>query len=91
MNACAPPTQDMLLNTHAMQPTVHRVINADPSRSRVSLPFFYEPAFEAVIAPLTGLCSASNPPKIPAVRYGSHLESKVSLCAAKHWQVLCSS
>ena len=60
-----------------MQPTVHRVINADPSKSRVSLPFFYEPAFEAVVAPLGGLCPPSNPPRVPPVRYGSHLESKV--------------
>lgn len=31
------------------EPTPHRVINADPSRSRVSIPFFYEPAFEAEV------------------------------------------
>jgi isopenicillin N synthase-like dioxygenase len=31
------------------EPTPHRVINADPSRSRVSIPFFYEPAFEAQV------------------------------------------
>ncbi len=29
------------------QSTPHRVINPDPSRSRVSIPFFYEPAFDA--------------------------------------------
>ena len=66
----------MLIPAYALQPTVHRVINADPSKSRVSLPFFYEPAFEAVVAPLPGLCSPSRP-RVPAVRYGSHLESKV--------------
>lgn len=31
------------------QPTPHRVINADPTRSRVSIPFFYEPCYEALI------------------------------------------
>jgi isopenicillin N synthase-like dioxygenase len=31
----------------AYQSTPHRVINADPARARVSLPFFYEPAFDA--------------------------------------------
>ena len=31
----------------AYQSTPHRVINSDPSRSRVSIPFFYEPAFDA--------------------------------------------
>ncbi len=37
------------------EPTAHRVINADPSRSRVSIPFFYEPAFEAQV------CLTSSP------------------------------
>ena len=63
------------------QPTAHRVINADPTRSRVSLPFFYEPAFEAVVAPLRelqGLAgSGSRAGSLAPVRYGSHLESKV--------------
>lgn len=31
------------------EPTPHRVINTDPSRSRVSIPFFYEPSFEAQV------------------------------------------
>ena len=56
------------------------MINTDPSRSRVSLPFFYEPAFEAVVAPLPQLAGAS--PEVGArglvpVRYGSPLERKV--------------
>ena len=38
------------------QSTPHRVINGDPSRSRVSCPFFYEPAFEAVVEPIAELC-----------------------------------
>lgn len=33
------------------QPTPHRVINADPSQSRVSIPFFYEPCYEAIVEP----------------------------------------
>lgn len=33
------------------RPTPHRVINADPSRSRVSIPFFYEPCYEALVEP----------------------------------------
>ena len=64
----------------APQPTAHRVINADPSRSRVSLPFFYEPAFEAVVAPLPQLAGASPGGAargLKPVRYGRHLESKV--------------
>lgn len=33
------------------RPTPHRVINADPSQSRVSIPFFYEPCYEALVEP----------------------------------------
>ena len=33
------------------QPTMHRVINADPTQSRVSLPFFYEPGYDALVEP----------------------------------------
>ena len=34
------------------QSTPHRVLNADPTRSRVSIPFFYEPAFDAQVGPV---------------------------------------
>jgi isopenicillin N synthase-like dioxygenase len=60
------------------QPTLHRVVNVDPSRSRVSVPFFYEPAFSTRVTPpqellyLTGGQPAYDP-----VVYGAHLESKV--------------
>ena len=60
----------------AYRPTPHRVINAHPERSRVSTAFFYEPCFEAVVAPLPELL-AGRPAAFPPVRYGSHLESKV--------------
>ncbi|KAI8477180.1 MAG: hypothetical protein J3K34DRAFT_515859 [Monoraphidium minutum] len=84
-------------------PTLHRVVHAGPpGSSRVSAPFFLEPAFDAVVAPLpqlvTAAGSAAGAPgagagggadggggtagggdsaRFPAVRYGSHLESKV--------------
>ena len=38
------------------QSTPHRVVNSDPLRSRVSVPFFYEPAFEAIVEPVSELC-----------------------------------
>ncbi|KAK9863028.1 hypothetical protein WJX84_009657 [Apatococcus fuscideae] len=60
-----------------LQPTVHRVLNTDPSRSRVSIPFFYEPAYEAIVEPLPQLCSAQHPAQHAAIRYGDHLEGKV--------------
>jgi isopenicillin N synthase-like dioxygenase len=54
-------------------------VNTDPSRSRVSLAFFYEPAFEAVVEPIAGVGGARPDAgqRYPPVRYGSHLESKV--------------
>eukprot|EP00877_Chromochloris_zofingiensis_P001590 jgi/Chrzof1/11431/Cz05g36140.t1 len=58
------------------RPTVHRVINSDPSQSRVSIPFFYEPCYETVVSPLPQFCR-DKPPAYAPVRYGSHLESKV--------------
>jgi isopenicillin N synthase-like dioxygenase len=57
-------------------PTPHRVLNTHSSSSRVSIPYFYEPAFEARVAPIPELCGAEGP-RFPEVRYGSHLESKV--------------
>ena len=39
------------------KPTPHRVINADPYRSRVSIPFFYEPCYEAIVDPPVELAS----------------------------------
>lgn len=59
------------------EPTAHRVINADLTASRVSVPFFYEPSFEAVIKPLSQLITADRPACALPIRYGSHLESKV--------------
>jgi isopenicillin N synthase-like dioxygenase len=58
-------------------PTPHRVINADPTRSRVSLPFFYESAFEARVAAIPSLLPPGSQPAYQPVKYGSHLLSKV--------------
>lgn len=75
----APSAGDMFatLTNGLYTPTLHRVINSDPSRSRVSIPFFFEPSFEARIAPLPQFVKAGVQPAFRAVRYGSHLESKV--------------
>lgn len=42
---------DMLrvLTNDRYLPTAHRVINADPEQDRVSIPFFYEPSFDAEV------------------------------------------
>ena len=59
-------------------PTAHRVINADPSKSRVSIPFFYETAFDSVVEPIQQLLPLSGQKaSYEPVRYGTHLLSKV--------------
>lgn len=57
-------------------PTLHRVINTDAQRSRVSVPFFFEPNFGAEVAPPEALLRG-EPPRERGVMYGAHLESKV--------------
>lgn len=58
-------------------PTVHRVVNADPTVSRISIPFFYECAFEANVAPISQLSGGKQNTSHTPVRYGTHLLSKV--------------
>lgn len=65
-----------LYTNGAYQPTLHRVVNTHPERSRVSLAFFFEPEFDALVAPLPQLCGSEEPRYAPVV-YGAHLESKV--------------
>eukprot|EP00882_Tetradesmus_deserticola_P004245 GHRQ01004484.1.p1 GENE.GHRQ01004484.1~~GHRQ01004484.1.p1 ORF type:complete len:303 (+),score=107.64 GHRQ01004484.1:1619-2527(+) len=65
-----------VLTNGAYKATMHRVLNTARDSSRVSAPFFYEPYFEAVVAPAPQLCRG-QPPLFQPIRYGSHLESKV--------------
>ena len=60
-----------------LQPAPHRVINADPSASRVTLSVFYEPPLAALVAPLAGLCSADQPSKVTPVQFKTQMESRV--------------
>ena len=48
-----------ICNVGLYQSTPHRVLNADPSRSRVSIPFFYEPAFDAQACPTISTMAAA--------------------------------
>jgi isopenicillin N synthase-like dioxygenase len=57
-------------------PTAHRVINKHPTQSRVSIPFFYEPCFDAIVSPIPQIAGWPGA-VLPTVRYGKHLESKV--------------
>ena len=57
----------------AYEPTLHRVVHAAGERSRVSLPFFYEPEYTARVTPPAQL----GAPRVTPVVYGEHLRSKV--------------
>jgi isopenicillin N synthase-like dioxygenase len=59
------------------RPTLHRVVHKHCTKSRISIPFFYEPNYEAIVKPFPELVAVTNEPEIAGVRYGSHLEAKV--------------
>jgi len=44
----------------AYRSTLHRVVNNDPEATRLSIPFFFEPNFHAVIKPLPSLVTAAR-------------------------------
>lgn len=46
-----------ILTNGLYRPTLHRVLNTSASTPRISVPFFYEPCFEATVQPLLQLCS----------------------------------
>jgi len=59
--------------------TPHRVLRPGGGISRVSCPFFYEPSYDAIIAPIDVLVQRSNQaPSFQPIRYGDHLLSKTS-------------
>jgi len=55
--------------------TVHRVI-PPKHETRCSLPFFFEPNFDAIVVPLDTFCSKNNPPRYEPFHFGDYLESK---------------
>ena len=58
--------------------TLHRVIHTKNS-CRVSIPFFFEPRFDAAISPIPKLVQETGGvPHHAQVIYGEHLLSKVS-------------
>lgn len=58
--------------------TLHRVIHKGDNY-RISVPFFFEPDFDAIIEPLASCVEKSGyPAKYSKVMYGDHLYSKVS-------------
>jgi len=51
--------------------TIHRVLNPNENH-RFSMPFFFEPNFEAVVECIES-CHGSTGPKYPPIKFGDHL------------------
>ena len=80
-----PPDGTMIVNLGDMlerwtnglfRSTRHRVVMQEGQKERYSIPFFFEPSFDAVVECLDACCSADNPPKYPVTTAGEHLVSK---------------
>ena len=62
--------------------TVHRVVNPPRERantSRLSLLFFHQPNYDAVITCLPTCTDAANPPRYAPVTSGAHVARKIDL------------
>ena len=53
--------------------TVHRVITPKGAKERYSVPFFFEPNFDALVECLESCCNEDNPAKYPPITAGQHL------------------
>ena len=60
--------------------TMHRVVNppreAAPGNRRLSIPFFFQPNYDALIECLPTCCSPDHPPRYEAVTSGQHRLTK---------------
>ena len=53
--------------------TVHRVVSS-PNKTRLSVPFFFEPNYDTVIEPIEKFCTNSNPTRYSPLHFGNYLE-----------------
>lgn len=63
--------------------TLHRV-RSKRNKSRYSFPFFFEPNFDTVVAPLESLCSPENPPGYEPFHFGTYLIEKFTRSYAEN-------
>ncbi len=57
--------------------TLHRVVNP-PDRSRISIGFFANADFDAVVDPLPSCCSAERPAKYAPIVFGDYMQQRFS-------------
>ena len=53
--------------------TVHRVVSSQ-KKTRLSVPFFFEPNYDAVIEPLEKFCKEKNPIRYSPLHFGNYLK-----------------
>ena len=58
---------------------MHRVLNADSSQDRYSVPFFHYPRFDAVIKPVPTCVSDTQPPKFEPCTTEEHMNEMFRL------------
>ena len=59
-----------------LRSTPHRVVNRT-ARDRYSIPYFFDPAADAVVSPLPGCVPAGESPRFDDLVYGEYLLSKL--------------
>ncbi len=62
--------------------TVHRVVNPpriEATSSRLSLLFFHQPNYDAVVNCLPSCTTVDNPPRYERITSGAHVARKVDL------------
>ncbi|MBT5872905.1 MAG: isopenicillin N synthase family oxygenase [Candidatus Latescibacteria bacterium] len=65
--------------------TRHRVL-LSTSRERFSIPFFFEPSYETIVAPLDICCDSENPPRYEPCHFGEFIRAKFARSYAEHYQ-----